>query len=180
MTSMKIVQFSSRSPPLSSHLQNSSTPLVLDVQLQTKPPPSPNDNQSIKRKYNPRIIRSFLQVGFCFQYQLINLVWLSVDFFSFSWSQSHPHSNFKKLKILFSPSSYNEKTHWSQSWAEVSSTFSWLYILVCSCPITECFIKKSFFSAHFAINLFYLLNLKIALTLNIACEWTRSNQNKKN
>ena len=32
------------------------------------------------------VIRSFLQVGFRFQYQLINLVWLSFDFFSFSWS----------------------------------------------------------------------------------------------
>ena len=44
----------------------------------------------MKRKHNPRmtiyVIRSFLQVGFHFQYQLINLVWLSFDFFSFSWS----------------------------------------------------------------------------------------------
>ena len=32
------------------------------------------------------VIRSFLQVGFRFQYQPINLVWLSFDFFSFSWS----------------------------------------------------------------------------------------------
>ena len=32
------------------------------------------------------VIRSFLQVGFRFQYELINLVWLSFDFFSFSWS----------------------------------------------------------------------------------------------
>ena len=29
--------------------------------------------------------RSFLQVGFRFQYQLINLDWLSFDFFSFSF-----------------------------------------------------------------------------------------------
>ena len=52
---------------------------------------SPNDNQSIKRKHNnPRmttyVIRSFLQVGFRFQYQFITLVWLSSDFISFSWS----------------------------------------------------------------------------------------------
>ena len=32
------------------------------------------------------VIKSFLQVGFCFQYQLINLAWLSFGFFSFSWS----------------------------------------------------------------------------------------------
>ena len=52
MTSMKIVQFSTPPvpPPLSSYVQNSSTPLTLDVQFQTKSPPSPYDNQSIKRK----------------------------------------------------------------------------------------------------------------------------------
>ena len=33
-------------------------------------------------------IRPFVQVGFRFQYQLINLVLLSFDFFSFSWSLS--------------------------------------------------------------------------------------------
>ena len=32
------------------------------------------------------VIRSFLLVGFRLQYQLINLAWLSFDFFSFSWS----------------------------------------------------------------------------------------------
>ena len=41
-----------------------------------------------KRKHNPRmtiyVIRSFLQVGFRFQYQLVNPVWLSFHFFSFS------------------------------------------------------------------------------------------------
>ena len=68
-------------PPLSSYVQNSSTSLTMDVRFQTNPLPlpSPNDNQSIKRKHNPRVtiicyqVRSFLQVGFCFQYQLSNL-----------------------------------------------------------------------------------------------------------
>ena len=32
------------------------------------------------------VIRSFLQVNFRFQYQLINLVWFTFEFFSFSWS----------------------------------------------------------------------------------------------
>ena len=32
------------------------------------------------------VVRPFLEVGFGFQYQLINLVWLSFEFFSFSWS----------------------------------------------------------------------------------------------
>ena len=58
MASMKIVQFPRRPPPLLSYVQNSSTPLTLDVQFETNLsplPPSPNENQSIKRKHNPRI-----------------------------------------------------------------------------------------------------------------------------
>ena len=60
MMSMKIVQFPKPLPPLSIYVQNSSTPLTLDVQFQTNTPPpttisSPNDNQSIKRKHNPRM-----------------------------------------------------------------------------------------------------------------------------
>ena len=63
-------------------------------------------------------------VSFRFQYQLINLAWFSVDFFSFSWSQSLPKSNSKKFKFSFSPSSYSEKTHWVQGWPKASlSTF---------------------------------------------------------
>ena len=77
------------------------------------------------------VIRSFLQVDFCSQYQLINLVRLSTDFFLFSWSQPCLQSCFKKLKTSFSPSSYNEKICWGQGWAEaILSAFSWLYILV--------------------------------------------------
>ena len=97
MTSMQIFQFLRHPFPLSIYVQNSSTLLTLDVQFQTNPSPtptrSPNDNQSIKRKHNQRMIiillyvtRSFLQVGFCLQYQLINGVWRSLDFFSFTWS----------------------------------------------------------------------------------------------
>ena len=44
-----------KTPPLSSYVRSSSTPLTLDVQFQTNPPRSPNDNQSIKRKHNPRM-----------------------------------------------------------------------------------------------------------------------------
>ena len=116
------------------HVRNSSIPWPWTSNFKQPPPPffpspSPN-NQSIKRKHNPRwllyVIRYFLQIGFHFQYQLIiNLVWLSIDFSSFS--------NFKKLRICFWPFSYSEKTRWGQGWAEASlSTFSWLYILVCA------------------------------------------------
>ena len=82
----------------------------------------------------PYVIRSFLQFGFRFQYQLINLVWLSMGFVSFSWSWCHPQSNFKKSKAFFSSSSYSTKMRWGRlGLAEVSlSTFWGLYILVCA------------------------------------------------
>ena len=80
------------------------------------------------------VIRSFLQVGFCSQYQLINLVcWLSIDFYLFSWSQPRPQNYSKKLNTSFSPSSYSEQMCWGQGWAKASlSAFLWLYILVCT------------------------------------------------
>ena len=51
--------------------------------------------------------------------------------------------------------------------AEASlSAFSWLYTLVCA-NLTKCllFIIVHIFSIHFAINLYYLHNLKINYTL---------------
>ena len=50
----KLSNFQDPLPPLSINVQNSSIPLTLDVQFQTNPPSS-NDNQSIKRKHNPRM-----------------------------------------------------------------------------------------------------------------------------
>ena len=59
-------------------------PLTLDVQFQTNIP-SPNDNQSNKRKHNQRVTVICNQVlpssRFLLQYQPINLVWLPFDFF---------------------------------------------------------------------------------------------------
>ena len=81
--------------PLSIYIQNSFILLTLDVQFQTTSPPtsSPNDKmitnqlkENTVQEWLLYIITCFLQVGFRFQYQLINLVWLSCDFFSFSWS----------------------------------------------------------------------------------------------
>ena len=46
MTSMKIVQFPIPPTPLSIYVQKSSTPLTLDVQLQTNPPPPPHPTLS--------------------------------------------------------------------------------------------------------------------------------------
>ena len=47
--------FNTPPPRLSIYVQSSSTPLTLDVQFQANPPPSSNDNQSIKRKHSPRM-----------------------------------------------------------------------------------------------------------------------------
>ena len=45
-----------------------------------------NLKENIIQEWLLYVIRSFLQVGFRFQYKLINLVCLSFHFFSFSWS----------------------------------------------------------------------------------------------
>ena len=72
------------------HVHNYFTSLTLDVQFQTNHPSSPNDNNHLKENISQGwllyVIKPFLQVGFRFQYKLINLVWLSFHFFSFSWS----------------------------------------------------------------------------------------------
>ena len=62
------------------------------------------------------IIRTFLQVSFRFQYQSINLVWLSFDFFSFSWS----------LTIISSSSwSYTLVCAVAQKYQEVSFIYNY-------------------------------------------------------
>ena len=70
---MKIVKFSRSPTPLSIYLQNFYS-LHLGRPISNKPHPPPNDMQSIKRKHNPGM---FVFIGFCFQYQLINLFWFS-------------------------------------------------------------------------------------------------------
>ena len=89
MTSMKSVPFS-RSPTSLVHLHPKFFhALSLDVQFLTNPPLQMVTNQleeHIIQRGLLYVIRSFLQVGFLFQYQLINLIWLSFDFFSFTWS----------------------------------------------------------------------------------------------
>ena len=107
--------------------------------------PWTSNNQSVKRKHNPRMTITCYLVSFHFQYQLINLVWLSICFFSFI--QSCPQSNFKKLETSFLPSSYCEKMRWGQDWAEGSlSTFLWLYIIVCAVVQKyQFFLKKKLF-----------------------------------
>ena len=107
-------------------------PLDLGRPISNKPH-FPNDNQSIKRKHNPRMTITCYQVlafRSAFVFSINPLVWISFDFFSFSWS------------LCF---------------------FVALYLCVqLSKNITKwlLFIIIHIFSIHFAINLFYLHNLK--------------------
>ena len=106
-------------------------PLPLPLQIMTN-----QLKENIIQGWLLHDIRSFLQVGFCSQYQLINLVWLSIDFYLFSWNQHRSQSFFKKLKTSFSPSCYSEMMCWGQGWSEasLSAFFVALYSCMCSCP----------------------------------------------
>ena len=94
MTSIKIVQFSRlenfqelkfQAPCSFIYVQNSSTPLTLDVQLQANPPSPPPPTplllqmvtsqlkENIIQGWILHVIKSFLQVGFRFQYQTLTL-----------------------------------------------------------------------------------------------------------
>ena len=119
MTSMKFVKFSRPPPPPPPPACPTKSkilpPLELGRPISNNPPPF---SKWYKRKHDPTMtIISVIpssQSLFLVQYQLINLVWRSVDFFSFSRSQYCLQSNFKKLKTSFSSSSYSEKTRWGQ------------------------------------------------------------------
>ena len=85
MTSMKIVRFSRPSTPLIHLGPRFFHPLDL-VRLILNERPSPLQmitnqlKENIIQEWLLYVTKSFLQVGFRFQYQLINLVWLSFGF----------------------------------------------------------------------------------------------------
>ena len=105
---------------------------------ETTSPPSSNDNQSVKRKHNPRT--TFI----CYQVLLSG----RLSFFSLCSLILHgfPLTSFHLLEASLSAS-------------------SWSYALVCA--VVQKYHKLSFiyncshFSTHFAINLFHLKNLKM-------------------
>ena len=76
--------------PLPIYVQNSSNTLTLDAQFQVNLLPLQMITSQLKENiiqgWLLYVIRSFSQVCFRFQYQFINFVSLSFDFFSFSWS----------------------------------------------------------------------------------------------
>ena len=139
MTSMKTVQVL-RLPTLIVHLHPKffhrfDLGRPISKNLPSPPPPQMITNQlkeNIIQGWLLYVIRSFFQVSLCFQYQLINLGFSLPSF------------------------------HLAEAWR---SPFSLLYTLICAViqNITKCllFIIIHVFSARFAINLFYLHNLKI-------------------
>ena len=89
MTSMKIVQFSSPSTTMSTTSISLPPPWSWTSNYKRNPPIQIITNQlkeNIIQGWLLHDIRFFFHVGFGFQYQLINLVWFSFDFISFSWS----------------------------------------------------------------------------------------------
>ena len=67
MTSMKIVQFSRPPLPFSIYVQNSSTPLTLDVQfVTTTPPSSPNDTAHANQRNQNKNKSSHIQIDHAF------------------------------------------------------------------------------------------------------------------
>ena len=89
--------------------------------------------ENIIQRWLLYVTKSFLQVSFHFQYQLINLAWLFFDFFSSCWS----------LTICFFVALY----FCVQLPKNVTKYLLYMIIHI--------------FSAHFAINLFHLHNLKM-------------------
>ena len=76
----KLSNFQDSPPPMSIYVRNSFTPLTLDVQFQTNSL-SHNDNQSIKRKHDPRMTiicyqQSNYRIIHHLQWLLLILQWL--------------------------------------------------------------------------------------------------------
>ena len=135
--SFKLSDFQDPPPPLSIYIQNSSTPWPWTFNFKQTPHPSlslqmiTNEfKQNIIQRWLSYVIRSFLQVGFRFQYQLINRVWLSFDFFSFIWN----------LTVCFSVALY------SCVWRclKISQNIFYLYLFTFLVLILQstCFIFK--------------------------------------
>ena len=113
-------------------------------------------------------ITCYLQVGFCFQYHLTNLVWVSIDFFSFSWSQTHPQRCFKNLKTSFWPSPYNKKMCWGQDELKLHYLLFRVFIFLCLQ-----LSKNTFF-----ICTSWKRKQTMEQQSHRACEWTKSKQKK--
>ena len=108
MTSIKIVQFSRPPTLLFIYVQNSSSPLIVEVQFQTNPssPLQVVTNQlkaNIIQEWPLYVTSSFPQVGFRFQCQFINLVWLSFSLPGFPFYFFSPCMWINEIKTKAKP-----------------------------------------------------------------------------
>ena len=139
MTSMEIIQFSRPPTPLFNYVQKSSNLLTLGVQFQMKSP-SPNGNQSIQIKYNPRITLICYQVlPSAFLFSINSLISSSFNLTFLNLAEGSL-SAFSWLCTL-----YTHVCLYSYTLA--------LYTLKFSKNITKCILLIIIFSTHFEINL---------------------------
>ena len=144
--------------------------MTLDVQFQTNSPPLHMITNQLKENtilgWLLYVIRPFLQVGFRFQYQFnINLVWLSINFSSFSWSQSRPQSNFKNQEYIFrfpltAKRRAGVKVELKPHYLLFRGFTFFCFVQLSKKPQNVFFTKKLFFSTPFAINLFFCIKRK--------------------
>ena len=127
MTSMKIDKFSRPLTPFSINVQNSFTPLALDVQFQTNLPPSPSDNQSIKRKHNPKmtiIYHHAQSFRSAYIFSINSLILFGLTLTSFHWADVSPSAfwwlytlacavvqNYQEMSFM-----YNYSHFWYSFW----------------------------------------------------------------
>ena len=83
MNSLVFIRDDTHMKSLPIYVRNSSTPLSLDAQFPTNPPSfcqviTNQWKENIIQAWLLYVIRSSLQIGFRFQYQLINFIWLSL------------------------------------------------------------------------------------------------------
>ena len=158
MMSMKIVQFSRASISLVHLCPVSFHPLDLGRLISDTPIPlamiTNQSKENIIQGWLLYVIGSFPQVGFFFPNQPINLVWLSFDLFSFSWSLT---IYLLLCGIILLCVQLSEKI----------KKFL-LYIII------------HIFSSHFAINVFFpqLENVNKLWNNNRTVDMNEQNQNK--
>ena len=150
MTSMKILIFKTPHLPCPATSKILPPPWPSPFNFKRTPPLQMITNQLSENRIQGWLILLGLSFrsAFRFYYQLINLVWLYIDFFWLSWSKSRPQSNFKNWKSLFRLFFYSVKIRWGKGWAEISLStfFAALYSCVCKCPkISRNIFKKKFF-----------------------------------
>ena len=138
-------------PLLSIYVQNSSTPLTLDVQFQTNP-----HLQMITIQLKENIIQGwlFMLSGPSFRSPFV----FSINSFILS---GFPLTSFHLVDASL-------------------SAFSWLYTLVCAVVSIKCLLSiiNHIFSTYFAINLFFFHNVYKLWNNNHTVDVNERNQNK--